>query len=153
MVTLKIDSSKLVQSKSLKLFSDSNNLVNYSLSISYPYIQDKSLAITKSRNIYCNAFKITKRITSMNGEQDIKTGDVLKIELEIEPNKELLGGYISCDNEGVFEIVPDHIEFHKDKVLAFYDKILPYKFKFAYYVRVVYEGKFYIKPTIFSLMY
>ena len=75
-VTLELDPFSLIKTKAINLRSDSDQLVNYSLSLSYPENPSPHSRSAKGMTL-------AKKIENLNGKADIKVGDIVRISLEI----------------------------------------------------------------------
>jgi uncharacterized protein YfaS (alpha-2-macroglobulin family) len=73
---VEVDARKLVQSGRLSLESDSKHLITYTLSITYPDLVNDPARLSKG-------FTLSKRIENLNGKDEIRVGDVVRVSLEI----------------------------------------------------------------------
>ncbi len=74
--TIEINPSSLLNSRKIILKADSSQFVNYNLSLKYP--EDPTEEETKSRGL-----SLSKKISNLNGNKEIKVGDMVRISLEI----------------------------------------------------------------------
>jgi hypothetical protein len=73
---LELDPRKLLQKGTIRVESDSKDLLNYALSITYPdVVTDPSQLIA--------GFTLRKKMENLNGKEEIRLGDVLRVTLEI----------------------------------------------------------------------
>ena len=75
-VTIELDPASLLKSGTLGIQSDSVQFVSYCLSLSYPENPSKQATGT-------GGLSIIKRIENLNGKEEIKVGDIVRITLEI----------------------------------------------------------------------
>ncbi|MFH0957726.1 MAG: hypothetical protein V1897_03400, partial [Pseudomonadota bacterium] len=74
--TLELNPAALLNSRKIALRTDSTQLVNFNLSLIYPDYPSEETTKTKG-------FSLSKEISNLNGNKDIKVGDVVRISLEI----------------------------------------------------------------------
>jgi len=74
--TLELDLSSILKNKTLNMRSDSGQFVSYNLSLTYP--ENPSKQLTGAEGL-----TLTKKIENLNGREDIKVGDILRVSLEI----------------------------------------------------------------------
>ena len=81
---LELDPRKLLEKGTIRVESDSKDLLNYALSITYPdVVTDPSQLIA--------GFTLRKKMENLNGKEEIRLGDVVRVTLEIgitRPEKE-----------------------------------------------------------------
>ncbi|MBM3300727.1 MAG: hypothetical protein FJY85_12330 [Deltaproteobacteria bacterium] len=73
---VEVDARKLVQTGRLLLESDSKHLITYTLSITYPDLVNDPARLSKG-------FTLRKRIENLNGKDEIRVGDVVRVSLDI----------------------------------------------------------------------
>lgn len=72
-----LDPLKLLKQGKINLKSDSKRLVNYSLDLTYPDIVTDPSQLS-------NGFTLRKTMENLNGNKEIRVGDVIKVTLEID---------------------------------------------------------------------
>ena len=165
----------------IKLEAGTKNLVNYSLSYTYPDMVGRNEVVD-------NGFLIDKTIENMNGSKDIRVGDIVKVTFRLErtnhkgsyeylavedpipagftaintslKNDAMPSDASAIDEEaycgyydGYWDFYPTHNEFRKDAMVAYKDYCWDGKFKMVYYLRATCEGTFVMKPSQCNLMY
>jgi len=73
---VEIDARKLVESGRITLETDSKSLINYTLSVTYPDLVNDPARLSKG-------FTLRKRIENLNGKDEIRVGDVLRVTLDV----------------------------------------------------------------------
>jgi uncharacterized protein YfaS (alpha-2-macroglobulin family) len=74
---IQMDPMKLLANGKVSLKTDSKRLVNYTLDLTYP---DMAMDPTQ----LSNGFTIRKKMENLNGKEEIRVGDVIKVTLEID---------------------------------------------------------------------
>ncbi len=85
-LSIDVDPEKLLKAGSIKLTASNKTLLNYSLEYGFPDLA------SRSENIE-SGFYIEKTVENLNGDKEIKIGDLLKITLEIEDSIHKNGSY------------------------------------------------------------
>lgn len=165
----------------IKLEADTKNLVNYSLTYTYPDQVARAAAEDKG-------FMIDKTIENMNGSKEIRVGDIVKVTFRFERTNhkgsyeylvvedpipagftaintslknDALPSDASAEDEEAYcgyyddcwDFYATHKELRKDAMVAYKDYCWDGRFKLVYYLRATCEGKFVMKPSQCSLMY
>jgi uncharacterized protein YfaS (alpha-2-macroglobulin family) len=73
---VEIDVRKLLETGRISLESDSKHLITYTLSMTYPDLVNDPAKLSKG-------FTLTKRIENLNGKDEIRVGDVVRVKLEV----------------------------------------------------------------------
>jgi uncharacterized protein YfaS (alpha-2-macroglobulin family) len=180
--TIELDPVSLLKTDTLTIKTNSDEFVNYCLSISYP----EESPIQQKGPI---RLKLTKKIDNLNGRNDINVGDIVRISLQIQleddkgkrANKALdflaledftpagltpvntelktegLEGEAlpddSSDESGLFEFYPTYVEIRDDGIRVFKNRIYGGLYKFSYLARAVTAGKFWMRGSTISAMY
>lgn len=180
--TLEIDPSALLKAGRIVVRSDSNQFVNYNLSLRYP--DDPS-----DKSVSSGGLSLSKKIANLNGNKDIKIGDIVRISLDIgfqeNPNKRgsgkieflALEDYVpagltpinselktegmegessvngSEGQEGATGFSPSFFEIRDDGVRVFKNRIYSGTYRFSYLARAVTAGNFWMKGSRISAMY
>ncbi|MGC8659652.1 MAG: alpha-2-macroglobulin family protein, partial [Desulfomonilaceae bacterium] len=181
-VSLELDPLSLIKTKAVDIQSDSDQLVNYSLSLSYP--ENPSAPSESTKGI-----TLTKKIENLNGNSAIKTGDIVRISLEIgiekRSNRQGYGiveflaledftpaGFVpintelktegmegetledDCSAQGrIFEFYPSYMEILDDGVRVFKNRAYGGHYKFSYLARATTAGTFWMRGSRISAMY
>ncbi|MDQ7785140.1 MAG: MG2 domain-containing protein [Desulfomonilaceae bacterium] len=72
-----LDPLKLVKTGRIELKSESKRLINYTLDLTYPDV------VTDPSDL-SHGFALTKKYENLNGKQEIRVGDVIRVTLEID---------------------------------------------------------------------
>jgi uncharacterized protein YfaS (alpha-2-macroglobulin family) len=102
--SLELDPKALVKSGKLSIQSDSKSLIGYTLNFQYPDV------VTDPAHL-SNGFILTKRIENLNGKDEIRVGDVIRVTLEMDlrnPKKQDYGKleYLALEDPVPAGIVP-----------------------------------------------
>ncbi len=73
---VEIDARKIAQTGKIALECDSKHLINYTLSIIYPDLANEPTTLSKG-------FSLHKRIENLNGKDEIRVGDVVRVSLDV----------------------------------------------------------------------
>ncbi len=180
--TIELDPVSLLKTNALTIKSNSDEFVNYCLSITYP----EESPVQQKGPI---RLKLSKKIDNLNGKNDINVGDIVRISLQIQleddkgkrakkaldflaledftpagltpVNTELktegLAGEAlpddSSDESGLFEFYPTYVEIRDDGIRVFKNRIYGGLYKFSYLARAVTAGKFWMRGSTISAMY
>ncbi|HMK36639.1 MAG TPA: MG2 domain-containing protein, partial [Desulfomonilaceae bacterium] len=79
---VELDTREVLQNPSIRLESDGSRLVNYILYLTYP-------DVAKDPSELSRGFHLTKRIENLNGQDEIRVGDVLRVTLNISVEESL----------------------------------------------------------------
>jgi alpha-2-macroglobulin len=180
---LELDPRKLLQKGTIRVESDSKDLLNYALSITYPdVVTDPSQLIA--------GFTLRKKMENLNGKEEIRLGDVVRVTLEIgitRPEKErryesfeylaledpVPAGLVPINSElktegverqgstterdswrdGFYDFTPTYFEFRDDGVRVFKNRAWSGAYRYSYLTRAVAEGEFWMRGSRVSLMY
>lgn len=180
---LELDPRKLLQKGTIRVESDSKDLLNYALSITYPdVVTDPSQLIA--------GFTLRKKMENLNGKEEIRLGDVVRVTLEIgitRPEKEgryesfeylaledpVPAGLVPINSElktegverqgstrqadswrdGFYDFTPTYFEFGDDGVRVFKNRAWTGAYRYSYLARAVAEGEFWMRGSRVSLMY
>ncbi|MEW6350296.1 MAG: MG2 domain-containing protein [Thermodesulfobacteriota bacterium] len=82
---VELDPQALLDDGKIKLETGSDTLVNYSVSLKYPDIVTDPTKLS-------NGFTLHKKVENLNGKDEIRVGDVLRITLEFQVPKSTTGG-------------------------------------------------------------
>ncbi len=181
-LSLELDPFSLIKTKAMSVRSDSDQLVNYSLSLSYPEDPSAHFQAAKGMTLH-------KKIENLNGKTDIRVGDIVRISLEIgfeESSHKRAQGILeflaledftpagltpintelktegmegetlsddSSSQDRVFEFYPSYVEILDDGVRVFKNSIYRGLYKFSYLARAVTAGTFWMRGSRISAMY
>jgi len=178
---LELDGRLLVDSGKIKFQSDGHELINYSLSLTYP---DMSL----SPSDLSSGFSLWKTMENLNGKEEFRIGDVVRVILNIDipsptqPRNAETYEYLALEDpvpagivpinselktEGVDaekqdnedgsgnggDFTPNYVEFRDDGVRVFKNRAWTGQYRYSYLARVVAEGEFWMRGSRISLMY
>jgi hypothetical protein len=79
---LEIDASKLIGSEPIRISANNKALVHYTLDLTYPDLANDPAHLKQG-------FTLRKRIENLNGKEEIRVGDVLRVTLDLQISKEL----------------------------------------------------------------
>jgi uncharacterized protein YfaS (alpha-2-macroglobulin family) len=73
---IEVDTGKLVKTGKISLESDTKALISYTLNISYPDLVNDPARLSKG-------FALRKKIENLNGKDEIRVGDVVRVTLNV----------------------------------------------------------------------
>ena len=114
--SVEIDPRKLLEKGRIDLESDSKTLVNYTLTVIYPDLVNDPAKLSKG-------FSLRKKIENLNGKDEVRVGDVLRVTLEmglVDPSaaKYYSGGfeYLALEDPVPAGLVPINSELKTEGV-------------------------------------
>ena len=172
----------LLQKGKVLLESDTDTLLNYTISFTYPDMA------TDPSNLE-RGFVLHKKMENLNGKKEIRVGDMVKVTLEMdlspmrnegynqleylvledpvpaglvpissELKTEGVGKKASSDEEprwidGFYMLNPSYAEFRDDGVRVFKNRLWRGNHRYSYLARAVAQGEFWMRGSRVSLMY
>jgi alpha-2-macroglobulin len=181
-VSLAVDPRKLLEKGKIRVTGNSNDLMNYTLSVTYPDLATEPSDLSRG-------FSLKKTIENLSGKEEIRVGDVLRVTLDIgilasEYDRGFRYEYFALEDpvpaglvpinselategaekkrseerydrwtNGYYEFTPSHIEFRDDGVRVFKDHAWQGHYRYSYLARAVAAGEFWMRGSRISQMY
>jgi hypothetical protein len=180
---IELDPNKLLEKGTIHVESDSKELLNYVLSITYPDV------VTDPSQLAAG-FTLRKKMENLNGKEEIRLGDVVRVTLEIgvtpQAKEDRYGileylaledpvpaGLVPINSElktegvesqgsskaddswrdGFYDFRPTYSEFRDDGVRVFKNRAWTGAYRYSYLARAVADGEFWMRGSRISLMY
>ncbi|NCB40037.1 MAG: hypothetical protein EOM80_14830, partial [Erysipelotrichia bacterium] len=87
-ITIELEPAELLATSGIKLETPGKTMLNWSLEYSYPDLASRSESVNKG-------FSVEKRIENLNGNKEIRVGDLLKVTVEFEDQFRKEGDYVT----------------------------------------------------------
>jgi uncharacterized protein YfaS (alpha-2-macroglobulin family) len=181
--SLTLDPRKLLEKGKISVTADSKELVNYTLSITYPDMATEPSDLNRG-------FTLQKRIENLNGKEEIHVGDIVRVTLDIgilarsdddrgfryeyfaleDPvpaglvpinselategaDKQRSGNRYDRWHNGYYDFTPSYSEFRDDGVRVFKNHAWQGEYRYSYLARAVLAGEFWMRGSRVLQMY
>ncbi len=113
---LELDPHTLLQSGEIRIDAEKKGLVNYTLNLTYPDLASDPTKLTQG-------LVLRKKIENLNGNDNIRVGDIVRVRLEIEVSRDLTGKrfgrveYLALEDPVPAGLVPINSELETEGTL------------------------------------